>query len=159
MVTARGCTASNLIDHPAGSLKDLGLTREPKGLFLSKDWVNNFCRRIGLSMRKGTAKFSETQPEQVQSFRVIMMRRLLYVMVIHVIIPALVFQFDETGISLLGFGKEGRAQKGASQFTLRGLDDKRQVTASIVINGELRDFGVADPNHLGGSRGEQWGMS
>ena len=123
-------------DYPAGSLKDLGLTHEPKRLFLSKWLVNTFFRRIGLSMRRGTAKSAETQPEQIESFRVIMMRRLLDVTVIHVIIPALVFQFDETGISPLGFGKEGRAQQGASQVTLRGLDDKRQVTASIVIDGE-----------------------
>ena len=108
-----------------------------------------FCTRIKLSMRRGTAKFSESQPAQVDEFREIMMLRLLYVMVNHFITPDLVFQFDETGIGLLSFGTQGRAPVGVSQFTLRGIGEKRNYTGCIVIDGDANLQGTST------SRGDQ----
>ena len=76
------------------------------------------------------------------------------------IIPALFFQFDKTGMELLSFGKTGRAPAGVSQFMLRGMDVKRQVTASIAID----FFGgggisLADSTHLDRGEGASGGVS
>ena len=98
--------------HPVDSYADAGLKSEEGALLMTKRWVNRFCQRIRLSMRRGTAKFSEAQPEEVARHREIMVLRLLYVMVNFRISPGLVFQFDETGIELLSFGKQGRAPTG-----------------------------------------------
>ena len=57
-------------------------------------------------------------------------------MVVNNVIPKLVFQMDETGVSLLPFSKRGRAQAGISEVLWHGWDEKRQFTITPIINGE-----------------------
>ena len=56
-------------------------------------------------------------------------------MINKIVPPKLVFQFDETGCSLLPFSKRGRAQMGCKEVRFYGMDDKRQFTLNPVIDG------------------------
>jgi hypothetical protein len=89
-------------------------------------------------MRAGTGCFSKAiKPAEVDSFKEIQILtyRLLWLMVQKFVPPELVFQFDETGCSLLPFSKRGRAQRGCQEVKFFGMDDKRQFTLTPVING------------------------
>ena len=113
-----------------------GLVPERGRVFFTKRAVNQFYHDIGLTMRKGTSCFSKAiKPAEVDSLKEMMTYRLLWWMVKKAVPAELVFQFDETGCSLLPFSKRGRAQGGCSEVKFFGMDDKRQFTLTPVIDG------------------------
>ena len=96
-----------------GTMRINGLVPERGRVFLTKRAVNQFYNDIGLTMRAGTGCFSKAiKPAEVDSLKEILTYRLLWLMVQKCVPPELVFQFDETGCSLLPFSKRDRAQRG-----------------------------------------------
>ena len=121
--------------YPLESMASAGIKPHKGCTFWSQRIVNRFCSRIGLSMRKGTKSFSKQRDdEQIKACRYIMYLRLLFMVVTFCIPEYLVYNFDETGVELLRFGKYGREQRGFAEVSWHGFDDKRQFTACIVIN-------------------------
>ena len=121
----------------SGVMKDHGLVPEAGRIWLSTRAVCRFYTDIGMSMRSGTSSISKKpQPSEAASLRNIMKLRLLFCMVTHSVVPQLVFQIDETGVSLLPFSKRGRAQAGVSEVLWHGWDEKRQFTVTPIIDGE-----------------------
>ena len=122
-----------------GNMKDHGLVPEPGRIWLSTKAICKFYLNIGMSMRAGTSSISKKPaPAEVASLRNVMKLRLVFSMVTHNVIPKLVFQMDETGVSLLPFSKRGRAQMGASEVNWHGWDEKRQFTITPIIDGESK---------------------
>ena len=120
---------------PLETMKSIGLAAERGRLFISKSFVNSFCSRIHLKMRRGTGNFAkEKRPTEIDTAKLMMYYRLLYLSVTHKIKANRVFNFDETGIRLLWFGDIGRAQAGQKSVKWHGFDDKRQFTLSVVMD-------------------------
>ena len=119
-----------------GTMRINGITAEQGKVFLTRRAVNQFYNDIGLSMRRGTGCFSKAiKPAEVDGLKDLLTYRLLFLMVHKIVPPELVFQFDETGCSLLPFSKRGRAQRGCKEVRFFGMDDKRQFTLTPVIDG------------------------
>ena len=120
-----------------GTMKANGITPEAGKMMWTQNVVNEFYRKIGLTMRQGTGCYGKkVQPDEVAGLRELQMYRLLYVVVTENVPAKLVFQMDETGVMLLPFSKKGRAQSGASEVKWHGCNEKRQFTLSPIIDGE-----------------------
>ena len=121
------------------SLAKMSIPLEPGRIFFTRRMVNTFYTSIGLSMRRGTGCFSKNaKPAEVDSLRNLMMHRMLFMMVKNGVKRSMVFQMDETGVSLLLFSKRGRAQQGVSEVRFHGFDEKRQFTLTPVIDGNSK---------------------
>ena len=89
----------------ASTMRFSGISPESGRIFFNKRLVNEFYQSIGLSMRRGTGCFSKVaKPEEVDDLRTLMGYRILYTMVKLNVKRSMVFQMDETGISLLPAG-------------------------------------------------------
>ena len=118
---------------PIETLKSLGLPAEKGRLFMSKSFVNSFCSRIHLKTRRGTGNFAKSKrPVEVDSARLMMYYRMLYLTVTHGIKANRVFNFDETGVQLLDFGDVGRAQAGQRSEGDQVARFGRQSTIHII---------------------------
>jgi hypothetical protein len=116
-------------------MKSAGLQPERGRLFMSKSFVNQFCRKINLKMRRGTGNFAKAKrPAEIDTAKLMMYYRLLYLSVTKKVKATRVFNFDETGVRLLWFGDTGRAQAGQKNIKWWGFDDKRQFTLSVIMD-------------------------
>lgn len=108
------------------SMRLSDISHEHGRIFFTKRLVNEFYVALGLSMRRGTCCFSKSaKPAEVESLKELMMHRLLYLQVEKDVKRSMVFQIDETGVSLLPFSKRGRAQQGMSEVRFLGFDEPR----------------------------------
>ena len=82
---------------PIETLKSLALTAEKGRLFMSKSFVNSFCSRIHLKIRKDTGNFAKSKrPTEIDTAKLVMYYRMLYLTVTHKITANRLFNFDET---------------------------------------------------------------
>ena len=120
---------------PLETMKSAGLKHEAGRIFLSKSFVNQFCCKINLKMRRGTGNFAKAKrPAEIDTAKLMMYYRLLYLAVTKKVKANRAFNFDETGVRLLWFGDIGRAQAGQKNIKWWGFDDKRQFTLSVIMN-------------------------
>ena len=118
---------SNLLHNgqtmvPFESMKSIALKPEAGRLFMSKSFVNQFCCRVHLKMRRGTGNFAKTKrPAEIDSAKLMMYYRLAYLAVTNKVKANRVFNFDETGVRLLYFGDIWSCSGWAEECEMVGL--------------------------------------
>lgn len=104
-------------------------------VLISVDWVNDFCRRGNIKMRKANSPREKKHcPEELELTKKGFVMRLAYLVHKFNIPPELVCNLDETAVKLLTVPSKGRAEAGANaDVSWFGADDKRQFTAVPVV--------------------------
>ena len=119
--------------------EDRSLLQENGGPFsCSVSWINNLCRSLNLSMRRGTTA-AQKLPDDWERQGEALAMRLAYLVMRYNIPPALVINLDQSSIQLLPMYGETRRETGSKDVPILGLDDKRQITVvfQAAANGKF----------------------
>ena len=101
---------------------------------LTERWARDLLMKIGWSKRKGTT--GKVVPpalllkEELFSFQ----RDIAQAVYDHDIPKRLIFNIDQTPLSYVSPGKCTFHAKGAPHVPIKGVDDKRQITATFMVN-------------------------
>jgi hypothetical protein len=104
-----------------------------------KSWYRSFVKgKMRLSWRKGTEP-ARSLPPNFDAIKLLYIQRFVWVILFYGIVAQMCFNLDETGCVLFPMPDHGWSYKGQKDAVLFGLDEKRQFTATPVINaaGEL----------------------
>ena len=113
------------------------LKKYSRCLELSHAWAQSFMSRLGFVKRKGT-KAAQKLPDDTPTITLQFMEKIKNIVTIQ--IPGqLAFNCDHTGTKLVPASDWTMAEEGSKQVEVRGLDDKRDVTASLTatLSGQL----------------------
>ena len=124
--------------------QDRNLLAENGGhIRITKTWAKSFLQRIGYVKRRGssTAKMTITDFEAVRDQFLFDIKTIVEM---EEIPPGLVFNWDQTGISIVPGSAWTMELKGSRKVEIAGMSDKRQITVVIsgTMTGELMPFQV-----------------
>ena len=136
--------------------QDRSLLSENGGhIRITKTWAKSFLQRIGYVKRRGssTAKKTITDFEAVQDQFLFDIKTIVEM---EEIPPGLVFNWDQTGISIVPGSAWTMELKGSRKVEIAGMSDKRQITVVIsgTMTGELMPFQVIYQGKTSGCRGK-----
>ncbi|KAK3082872.1 hypothetical protein FSP39_007612 [Pinctada imbricata] len=105
---------------------------------ITRTWGQSFLRRIGFTKRKGT-KTVKTLPSDFEKKLTDFHQRIAMDVKKYDIPDDLIMNWDETGVNMVPVGEWTMSTCGAKQVTIKGLDDKRQITAVLgaTLSGTL----------------------
>lgn len=102
---------------------------ENKGPFgISTSWINNFCRGMGLRMRRGTTA-AQKVPHNSQEVVDNMNMRVAVLVDSYTIPKPCVLNWDQTAIKFCHTANVSRAVCGVKDVQIFAKEDKRQITA------------------------------
>ena len=104
------------------------------GLDLTENWARNVLKSMNWTKRKGTTGKVEPSKKFLEEEKFTFQRKISNVILDHDIPPALVLNLDQTPLSYVSPGKYTFSSKGAKNVPIKGLDDKRQITATFVVS-------------------------
>ena len=84
--------------------------------------------------RKGTAGKVEPSKKFLDEEKFTFQRKISNVILDHDVPSALVLNLDQTPLSYVSPGKYTFSSKGSKNVPIKGLDDKRQITATFVVS-------------------------
>jgi hypothetical protein len=95
---------------------------------LSRLWAKSLMKRMNLSRRCGTTK-SSVEPEKFNELKSQFLQEIIDIVTVEEIPASLIFNWDQTGIHLVPVSNWMMAKKGSKRVEIKGLGDKRQITA------------------------------
>ena len=106
--------------------------QSPNGFRVSLEWTRDFVRtKLDWSFRKSTGA-ARKLPADWEQQGLNMAHRTAYLVKAHSIPPELVVNTDQTGIHLVPTGGTRTwAEKGSKHVQVLGMEDKRQITATL----------------------------
>ena len=110
-------------------LKDFG-----GGLELTENWARNILKSMNWTKRKGTTGKVEPSKRFLEEEKLIFQRNISNVILDYEVPSALVLNLDQTPLSYVSPGKYTFSSKGLKNVPIKGLDDKRQITATFVVS-------------------------
>ena len=114
--------------------KDANLLAEIGGsIDLSKDWAKQLLSRMGYVKRKATSKVTISSTE-LESLKVQFLSDIRTIVSLEEIPMKLIINWDQTPIKFVPVFNWTHDKKGTERILLAGLDDKRQITATIAGN-------------------------
>ena len=84
--------------------------------------------------RKGTTGKVEPSKRFLEEEKLIFQRKISNVILDYEVPSALVLNLDQTPLSYISPGKYIFSSKGSKNVPIKGLDDKRQITATFVVS-------------------------
>lgn len=112
--------------------KDANLLAENGGsINLTKDWAKRLLHRIGFVKRRATTKFKLT-PGQFDSLKAQFLADICTVASMEGIPQELIINWDQTGVKYVPVSTWTLEKKGATRVEIAGMDDKRQITATLA---------------------------
>ena len=84
--------------------------------------------------RKGTTGKVEPSKRFLEEEKFIFQRKISNVILDYEVPSALVLNLDQTPLSYVSPGKYTFSSKGSKNVPIKGLDDKRQITATFVVS-------------------------
>ena len=84
--------------------------------------------------RKGTTGKVEPSKRFLEEEKFIFQRKISNVILDYEVPSALVLNLDQTPLSYVSPGKYTFSSKGSKSVSIKGLDDKRQITAIFVVS-------------------------
>ena len=84
--------------------------------------------------RKGTTGKVEPSKKFLEEEKFTFQRKISNVILDHDVPSALVLNLDQTPLSYVSPGKYTFSSKGSKNVPIKGLDDKRQITATFVVS-------------------------
>ena len=106
---------------------------------LTDDWARDVLKSMDWVKRKGTAGKVEPSKQFLEEEKFTFQRSISMVVYNHDIPPELIPNLDQTPLSYVSPGKYTFNIKGSSNVPIKGIDDKRQITATFAVSatGEL----------------------
>ena len=102
-------------------------------ILLTRHWGKNILHRMGLVKRKGTTKAS-VSVEDFDVLKAQFLSDIKAVIEMEEIPPALVINWDQTGINYVPVSAWTMAKEGSKRVEISGIDDKRQITGVYGCN-------------------------
>ena len=96
-------------------------------ILLTRHWGKNILYRMGLVKRKGTTKAS-VSVEDFDVLKAQFLSDIKAVIEMEEIPPALVINWDQTGINYVPISAWTMAKEGSKRVEISGINDKRQIT-------------------------------
>ena len=114
--------------------RDANLLVENGGsIDLSKDWAKRLLGRMGFVKRKATSKVT-ISPMELESSKVQFLNDIRTIVTLEEIPMELIINWDQTPIKFVPVSNWTHDKKGTERVQLAGLDDKRQITATLAGN-------------------------
>ena len=138
----KGCIVnSTLVIAARGILKkcDSSLAKSSEnGEMLTKSWAKSVLIRMGFVKRKGTTT-AKVSPENFVNLKEIFLEQIRSSVVFEDVPVDLIFNWDQTGLNYVPVSSWTMEKEGAKRVEIKGLDDKRQITAvfGATITGEF----------------------
>ena len=101
---------------------------------LSKDWAKRIFKKLNWKKRKATTGKVDPSPQFLAEEKFTFQRQIASVVYEHDIPPELVINLDQTPLSYVSPGKYTFSFKGAKNVPVKGVDDKRQITATFAVS-------------------------
>ena len=124
------CAEGIIINHDSNLL-----TCNGGPISLTKDWGKYLLQRMGLVKRKATTKAKVTV-EHFENVKAQFLFDIKAIVEIEEVPPALVINWDQTGINYVPVSSWTMAKEGSKRVEIFGLDDKRQITGVFGCNME-----------------------
>ena len=103
-------------------------------LELMDDWARHLLKPMEWVKRKGTTGKVEPSEKFLQEEKFSYQRGSSRVVLKHDIPLDLVFNLDQTPLSYVSPGKYTFCLKGSTTVPIKGVDDKRQITATFTVS-------------------------
>ena len=114
--------------------KDANLLAENGGpLLITKDWAKGLLGRMGLVKRQATTKAKIT-PSNFESKKQQYLADICSIVFIEEIPAELIINWDQTGVKYVPVSNWTMEVKGSKQVEVAGNDDKRQITALLLVH-------------------------
>ena len=101
---------------------------------LSKSWAKSVLIRMGYVKRRGTTT-AKINPDNFENLRETFLEQIRSTVLFEDIPLDLIFNWDQTGLNYVPVSNWTMEKEGAKRVEIKGLDDKRQITA--VFGGTL----------------------
>ena len=103
-------------------------------IVLTEGWARNVLKSMAWSKRKGTTGKIEPSEQFLLEEKLTFQRQISAVVSDDDIPKDLILNLDQTPLSYVSPGKYTFNPKGAKTVPIKGIDDKRQITATFVIS-------------------------
>ena len=103
-------------------------------LELTEDWVRHLLKSMEWVKRKGTTGKVEPSEKFLQEEKFSYQREISRIILNHDIPLDLVLNLDQTPLSYVSLGKYTFCLKGTTIVPIKGVDDKRQITATFTVS-------------------------
>ena len=110
-------------------LKDLG-----GYIVLTEGWEKGVLKSMTWSNRKGTTSKIEASEQFLLEEKLTLQRRIPSIKPEYDIPKELILNLDQTPLSYVSPGKYTFNPKGAKTVPVKGIDDKRQITATFTVS-------------------------
>ena len=127
MVTAVGTGAIKA--NCQSKLKDFG-----GHIALTEGWARSVLKSMEWSKRKGTTSKIEPRKQFLLEEKLTFQRCIASIIEEHDIMKELILNLDQTPLSYVSPGKYTFTPKGAKSVPIKGIDDKRQITATFTVS-------------------------
>ena len=101
---------------------------------LTKGWTRGVLKSMEWSKRKGTTSKIEPSKQFLLEETLTFQRRIASIIEEHDIPKELIPNQDQTPLSYVSPGKYTFNPKGAKTVPIKGIDDKRQITATFAVS-------------------------
>ena len=103
-------------------------------LELTEDWARHLLKSMEWVKRKGTTGKVEPSEKFLDEEKFTFQREISKVVTDHDIPLDLVLNLDQTPLSYVSPGKYTFCMKGSTTVPIKGVDDKRQITATFTVS-------------------------
>ena len=103
-------------------------------LELTENWVRGVIRSMNWTKRKGTTAKIEPSKQFLLEEKLTFQKKISGVIFEHDISKELIINLDQTPLSYVSPGKYTFDIKGVKTIPIKGIDDKRQITATFAIS-------------------------
>ena len=139
----QGCIVNStlVIAAARGILKkfDSSLAKSNEnGEMLTKSWAKSVLIRMGFVKRNGTTT-AKVSPKNFENLKETFLEQIRSTVVFEGVLVDLIFNWDQTGLNYVPVSSWTMEKEGAKWVEIKGLDDKRQITAvfGATITGEF----------------------
>lgn len=111
-----------------GSLDRTRLVEYGGDITLTTSWAKSFLKRMNFTRRRATTKCG-IPPHVFRDVKKEFLRNVIDVVKMEEIPSQLIFNWDQTGLHLVPASNWTMARKGSKRVEMKGIEDKRQITA------------------------------
>ena len=114
---------------------NLGLLKEfSGGLELTENCAHIVLKSMSWTKRKDTTGKVKPSKKFLEEEKFTFQRKISNVILDHDVPSALVLNLEQTSLFYVSLGKYTFSWKGSKNVPIKGLDDKRQITATFVVS-------------------------
>ena len=110
------------------------LTEYGGSITLTENWARGLLSSMNWVKRKGTTGKIEPSAQFLQEEKFTFQRQISEIVDRHNIPPEMILNLDQTPLAYVSPGKFTFAQAGSTTVPIKGVDDKRQITATFAVS-------------------------